>query len=144
MSQHVDCPLRTVESILTYLSQKTPIIFIDNHAEATSEKLAMGFYFDGKVSGVVGTHTHVQTNDARILPGGTAYITDLGMGGSLNSMIGVKKEILLNKMLTQMPAKYEVATEPPYVLSGVIIEVETKTGKSLSIETIYLVDHESL
>ena len=90
MSQHVDCPLRTVESILTYLSQKTPIIFIDNHAEATSEKLAMGFYFDGKVSGVVGTHTHVQTNDARILPGGTAYITDLGMGGSLNSMIGVK------------------------------------------------------
>ncbi len=144
MSQHVECPLRTVESILTYLSQKTPIIFIDNHAEATSEKLAMGYYFDGKVSGVVGTHTHVQTNDARILPGGTAYITDLGMGGALNSMIGVKKEIILNKMLTQMPAKFEVATEPPYVLSGVIIEVETKTGKSKSIETIYLVDNENL
>ena len=144
MSQQVDCPFRTIDSILTYLSQKTPIILIDHHAEATSEKLALGYYFDGKVSGVVGTHTHVQTNDARILPGGTAYITDLGMGGALNSMIGVKKELILQKMLTQMPVKYEVATEPPYVLSGVIIEIETTTGKSQSIETLYLVDHESL
>ena len=144
MSQHVDCPLRTVDGILTYLSQKTKIIFIDHHAEATSEKLALGYYFDGRVSGVVGTHTHVQTNDARILPGGTAYITDLGMGGTLNSMIGVKKEILLQKMLTQMPAKYEVATEPPYVLSGVIIEVDTKTGSAQSIETIYLTDNQPL
>lgn len=144
MNQHVDCPLRTTESILTYLSHKTPIIFIDMHAEATSEKLAMGYYFDGKVSGVVGTHTHVQTNDARILPGGTAYITDLGMGGSLNSMIGVKKEILLNRMLTQMPARFEVDKEPPYVLSGAVIEVDTATGKARSIETIYLVDNETL
>lgn len=144
MPQHVDCPLRTVESILTYLAQRTNIIFIDHHAEATSEKLALGFYFDGKVSGVVGTHTHVQTNDARILPGGTAYITDLGMGGALNSMIGVKKEILLQKMLTQMPARYEVETQPPYVMSGVIIEVDTATGKAQSIETIYITDQQPL
>ena len=144
MHQQLDCPFRAMESLLTFLSQKASMIFVDFHAETTSEKLALGYYLDGQVSAVVGTHTHVQTNDARILPGGTAYITDLGMGGSLNSMIGVKKEAVIHKFLTQMPVKFEVDQQPPYVLSGVIIEVSIATGKAVSIEKLYIVDDQPL
>jgi 2',3'-cyclic-nucleotide 2'-phosphodiesterase len=140
MKQDVDCPFRSAESLVQYAASKTPIILVDMHAETTAEKLGMGYFLEGKVSGVVGTHTHVQTNDARILPGGTAYISDLGMGGSLNSMIGIKKEAPLHTFLTQMPARHEVETEPPYVLSGVVIEIDPKTGTAEKIETIYKVD----
>jgi 2',3'-cyclic-nucleotide 2'-phosphodiesterase len=140
MKEFVECPFRTIDSLLLYLKNKTKLIFVDFHAEATAEKLGMAFYLDGKISGFVGTHTHVQTADARILPKGTAYITDLGMCGSLNSMIGQKKDAIIQHMITQMPIQFEVDTEPPFVLSGVIIETDTETGLSKKIERVYMVE----
>lgn len=140
MREHVDCPFRTAESILTYLRHKTNIIFLDFHAETTSEKNGLAYYLDGKISGFVGTHTHVQTADERVLPGGTAYITDLGMVGSLNSMLGMKKEPIINNFLTQLPTRFEVDNSVPVVLSGVCIEVNRTTGKAVSIERIRVVD----
>ncbi len=144
MRQQVDCPFKTVDSLLTLVRSKTPIVLVDMHAEITAEKLGLAYHLDGKVSGVVGTHTHVQTADERVLPGGTAYITDLGMGGSLNSMIGLVKEPLVQGFLNQMPVRHEVDTEPPYVLSGVVITIDATTGKSTAIERIYKVDTEPL
>jgi len=140
MRELVGCPFRAVESVLTYLQHKTKIIIIDMHAEATSEKLGIAFYFDGKVSAVVGTHTHVQTADERILPGGTAYITDLGMSGALNSMIGMKKDAVIRNMLTQMPVKFEVETEGTMIMTGVIIDINSETGKATHIERIKVID----
>ena len=141
MKELVECPLKTADSLLAYLKDKTPIVFVDYHAEATSEKEALAFYLAGRVSGVVGTHTHVQTADERILPGGTAYITDLGMVGSLNSM---QKEAIIKHFLTQIPVRFTVDSNPPYVLSGVIIEVDTQTGKALKIERIRIIDEHPL
>ncbi len=140
MHQHVDCPFKTAESILTYLAHKTNIIFVDFHAETTSEKMAMGHFLDGRVSGVVGTHTHVQTADERILPHGTAFITDLGMCGALHSMIGMKIEPIVNNFITQMPHKFVVETQAPALLSGVIIEVDSSSGKAISIQRIKIID----
>jgi 2',3'-cyclic-nucleotide 2'-phosphodiesterase len=140
MREHVACPFRTAESALTYVKTKTNIIVVDFHGEATSEKMALAYYLDGQISALVGTHTHVQTADARILPAGTAYITDLGMAGSLNSLIGMKKEPLIHQIMSQMPVKFEVETKGPYVLSGVCIEIDSVTGKAVSIERIYIVD----
>jgi len=140
MNQFVECPFRTVESLLIFLKQKTKIIFVDFHAEATSEKNGMGYFLDGKVSGVVGTHTHVQTSDNRVLPNGTAYITDLGMCGALNSMIGMKKEPILQSFLSQMPVKFEVDLNPPALMCGVIIEVNPETGRATSIERLRIID----
>lgn len=140
MREHVDCPFRAIDSILTFLRDKTRTIFIDMHAEATSEKMAMAYYVDGKVSGVVGTHTHVQTADERILPGGTAYITDLGMAGALNSMLGMKKEAIIQHFITQLPVKFTVETTPPFKMNGVWIEVDTQTGKATTIERITVID----
>lgn len=140
MKEEVNDPLRAVDSILAYLKDKTHIIFIDFHAEATSEKHALAYYCDGRVSGVVGTHTHVQTADERILPGGTAYISDLGMGGSLNSMLGMQKQQIIQHFLTQLPVKFIVDTQPPFVLSGAFIEVETATGKATRIERVRVID----
>lgn len=140
MKDLVDCPFRTAESILTYLKDKTNIIFVDMHAETTSEKMAMGYFLDGRVSGVVGTHTHVLTADERILPRGTAFITDLGMTGSLNSMIGMTKEPIINHFLNQLPVKFTVEEKPPLIMSGVCIQVSTDTGKALGIERFKVVD----
>ena len=142
MREYVDCPFKSAESLLTYLKPKTNIILVDFHAETTSEKKGMGLFLDGKVSAVVGTHTHVLTADAYVLPQGTAYITDLGMAGSLNSMIGMKKGPILQNMQTQMPVKFEVETQGPYVMSGVCVSIDTRTGKALNIETIRVVDKE--
>jgi metallophosphoesterase (TIGR00282 family) len=144
MKEHVDCPMRAADSIITYLSDKTKIILIDYHAEATSEKLALAYYLDGRISGLVGTHTHVQTADARILPKGTAYITDLGMVGSLNSMLGMKKEPVIHHFLTQLPAKFIVDDTSPFVLSGAYIEIDAQTGHGVAIERIYIVDEHGL
>ncbi len=144
MRELVECPLRTIDSLLTYLKDKTNIIFIDYHAEATSEKHALAYYVAGRVSGVVGTHTHVQTADERIIPPGTGYITDLGMVGSLNSMLGMQKDGIIQHFLTQMPVKFTVDTQPPYVLSGVIIEVDVQTGRAQNIERIRVIDEEPL
>jgi metallophosphoesterase (TIGR00282 family) len=136
------CPFRTVESILTYLKHKTNIIFVDMHAEATSEKMGLAYFLDGKITGLVGTHTHVQTADERILPHGTAYITDLGMAGSLNSMIGMKKESVIRQFITQMPEHFVVDTSLPLYMTGVYIDVDTKTGKALDIQRIKIVDND--
>ena len=139
MKQQISCPFKEIDSLLTYLKHHANIILVDFHAETTSEKLAMAYYLDGRVSAVCGTHTHVQTADERILPAGTAYITDLGMAGSLNSMIGMQKEPLIKSMISQMPVKFEVQDEPPFVMSGVAITIGSN-GKASKIERIYIVD----
>ncbi len=140
MRELLDCPFKTVESILTYLKYKTNIIIVDFHAETTSEKMALAYHFDGKISAQVGTHTHIQTADERILPGGTAYITDLGMVGSLNSMLGMKKEAIIHNLITQMPVKFTVDTSSPVVMSGVWIDINTETGKAEAIERVRIID----
>ncbi|HOR85662.1 MAG TPA: TIGR00282 family metallophosphoesterase [Bacillota bacterium] len=105
----IECPFKTIDAILSDIKEKADIIIVDFHAEATSEKLAMGWYLDGKVHAVLGTHTHVQTSDERILPCGTAYITDVGMTGPKESVLGVEKETVIRKFMTGMPARFEVA-----------------------------------
>lgn len=114
---------------------ETPHRFLDFHAEATSEKIAMGYYCDGRFTAVVGTHTHVQTADETILDGGTAYITDSGMCGPANSVLGMEKELILRRFKTGMPEKFEVSDEPS-VICGVVISVESDTGRAVSIERI--------
>jgi len=131
----LECPFRTADGIIEEISKQTKIIVVDMHAEITSEKVAMGWYLDGKVSAVIGTHTHVPTADERILPQGTAYITDVGMTGPLDSIIGIKKEIILKKYLTQMPLRFEVATGD-LVFAGAVVEIDEKTGKARSIRRI--------
>lgn len=142
MSQHLNCPFKELESALAYVRAQTPLIIVDFHAEATAEKMGLALYFDGQVSAVLGTHTHTQTADARILPRGTAFITDLGMSGALNSMIGMKKEPILHNLLTQMPVKFEVDLKGPFVSSGVLLELDTQTGATLSIEPFRVIDSE--
>lgn len=140
MRDDLACPFRTAESLLSYLKDKAQVIIVDMHAEATSEKMGMGYFLDGKVSAVLGTHTHVQTADERVLPGGTAYISDVGMAGSLNSMLGMKKEAIIKRFLTQMPTRFEVEESKPLFLSAVLLEVDTTTGKANSIERIRFID----
>lgn len=140
MREQLNCPFRTADSLLTYAKSKASTIIIDFHAETSAEKQALGFYLDGKVSAVFGTHTHVQTADERILPNGTAFITDIGMTGSLNSMIGMKKESVIQSFLMQMPAKFEVDTASPLVLAGIVLTIDAQTGKATSIERIRIID----
>ena len=128
-------PFRLIDRILESLVPETDIIFIDFHGEATSEKIAFAWHVDGRAGVVVGTHTHVQTADERILPGGTAYITDVGMTGPMDSVIGVKKELIINRFLTQMPDKFEIAGGD-CVLSAVVIDVDSSTGMATNIERI--------
>lgn len=142
MREHTDCPFKTVDIILDQILSKTNIILIDFHAEATAEKLAMAFHVQGRVSAVVGTHTHIPTSDERILPGGTAYVTDLGMAGSFNSMIGMTKESVLPNFLMQMPSRFIVDDKPPVVMSGVCVEIDTETGKACAIQRICVMDNE--
>lgn len=140
MRENIDCPFKCADSILTYLKHKTKVILVDFHAEATAEKMALGFYLDGKVSCVVGTHTHVATADERILPNGTAYVTDIGMIGSINSLIGLQKDAIIEKFKNQMPCKFTVETLPPVIMTGVWVEIDTSTGKAIKIERIKIVD----
>lgn len=140
MRDHVECPFKTAESILTYLKAKADLVFVDFHAEASSEKMGLAYFLDGKITGLVGTHTHVQTADERILSGGTAYITDLGMAGSWNSMIGMIKEPVIQHFITQMPVRFTVDTSLPLVMTGVIIEADATTGKAVDIQRIQVVD----
>ncbi len=142
MREQVACPFKTADTLLTYLKTKTNIIFVDFHGETTAEKIGLAYYLDGRVTGVVGTHTHVQTADQRILPKGTAFITDLGMTGPLDSMIGMKKEPIIQNLITQMPVKFEVETTGPMILSGVYVELDVTLGKALNIERIYIIDHD--
>lgn len=139
----LDCPFRCMDSLLTYLSAKTNIIFVDFHAEATSEKRAMGIYLDGRVSGIVGTHTHVQTADERVLPKGTAYITDLGCVGALNSVIGAQPDIIIGRFLSYPRfGRFAVEVTPPFIFSGAVITVDSQTGKALSIERVSQIDED--
>lgn len=131
----LDCPFRTADREIEKLKKFTNIILVDFHAEATSEKIAMGLYLDGKVSAVVGTHTHVQTSDNNILPQGTAYITDLGMTGPINSILGVDSDKIIEKFLTQLPVRFDVAKGPAQI-NGVIVDIDKMSGKALNIERI--------
>lgn len=140
MREHTDDPFKAADSLLTYVRSRTNVIVLDFHAEATAEKLAMAFHLEGRVSAVVGTHTHIQTADERILPGGTAYISDLGMAGSFNSMIGMTKESVMPTFLTQMPSRFVVDSKPPVIMSGVWIDIDTQSGKALRIERIQILD----
>lgn len=131
----LDCPFRVAEREIDTLKDKTNIILVDIHAEATSEKEALGWFLDGRVSAVVGTHTHVQTADERVLPRGTAYITDVGMTGPCDSVLGIKKEVALERFLTLLPNRYEVA-KGDVRLQGVLIDIDDTTGRALSIERL--------
>jgi len=133
----VDCPFRTAEREIEKLRRRTPIILIDFHAEATSEKQALGWFLDGKVTAVLGTHTHVQTADETIRPGGTAYITDVGMTGPFDSVIGTRKEAILERFLLLVPNRFDVA-KGDVRLQGVLIEADRKSGRALKIERISL------
>ncbi len=133
----MDCPFQCAQKEVERLRRITPVILVDFHAEATSEKIAMGWFLDGKVSAVLGTHTHVQTADETILPGGTAYITDVGMTGPLNSVIGVKKEIILEKFLYQIPKRFDTAGGPT-LLCGVLLDLDGRTGRAREIKRIRL------
>jgi metallophosphoesterase (TIGR00282 family) len=140
MRELVDDPFKVADSLLTFLKTKTPIILVDFHGEATSEKAALAYYLDGRVSAVVGTHTHVQTADERILPHKTAFITDLGMAGAVHSLIGMKSDNIIQSMINQMPTRFEVEKEGPMQMTGVCIEIDTQTGHASSIERIKIVD----
>jgi len=131
----LDCPFKAARAAVEEIKQKTKVILVDMHAEATSEKVALGWFLDGMVSAVLGTHTHVQTADERILPGGSAYITDLGMTGPCDSVIGRKAEQIIVRFLTQMPMRFEMASENVQ-LQGAILDIDETTGKARSIERI--------
>ncbi len=133
----LDCPFRKIDEMLEEMEGKADIIFVDFHAEATSEKLAMGWYLDGRVSAVVGTHTHVQTADNRILPKGTAYISDVGMTGPYDGILGMEREAVLTKFLTNLPVRFEV-DKGREQLSAVLIDINEKTGASSSIKRIMI------
>jgi len=133
--QAVECPFRIVKEELERIKKKANVIIVDIHAEATSEKIALGWYLDGMVSAIIGTHTHIQTADEKILPNGTAFITDAGMTGPYDSVIGRKKEEILTRFITQMPARFTTA-EGDVQLHGVIVDIDEKTGKANSIKRV--------
>jgi metallophosphoesterase (TIGR00282 family) len=134
---NIDCPFRTCKEEVEKLSISTKMIIVDFHGEATSEKIAFGYFMDGKVSAVIGTHTHVQTADERILPGGTAYITDVGMTGPYNSVIGIEKEQVIQRFLTNIPMRFETA-KGDGIFSAIVIEIDESTGKSTALQRLQL------
>ncbi|MDD3654190.1 MAG: TIGR00282 family metallophosphoesterase [Desulfotomaculaceae bacterium] len=133
--QALDCPFRKADELIEQVREQAKVIIVDFHAEATSEKMAMGWYLAGRVAAVCGTHTHVQTADERILPGGTAFITDLGMTGPCDSVIGAKKEIAMERFITQLPLRYEAANGL-FQFNGVIIDIDEETGEATAIRRI--------
>ena len=134
---NLEDPFRAAEREIEKLKKETPVVLIDFHAEATSEKIALAWHVDGKASAVIGTHTHVQTADERILPGGTAFITDAGMTGPTDSVIGVKKEQAIARFLYQTPHRFEIPKGPVH-LDAVVIDIDGPTGKAKAIERIHL------
>ena len=134
----LDDPFRKMNELIEEARKRTPIIFVDFHGETTSEKQAMGWFLDGKVSAVVGTHTHVQTNDARILPQGTAYLTDVGMTGPYDGILGMRREPVIEKFLTALPKRFEVVENGRGLLSGCLLEIDDVTGKAKTIELIQI------
>lgn len=132
---NLDCPFQKADALIDQLKAQTPLIIIDFHGEATSEKQAFGWYLDGRVSAVIGTHTHVQTADERLLPQGTAYITDVGMTGPRDSVLGVKTEMVISRFLTQLPNRFEVASGVTQ-FNAVLLGVNAANGKAHSIRRI--------
>lgn len=130
----LDCPFQVADRLVSAM-QDVDVTIVDMHAEATSEKMAIGWYLDGRVSAVVGTHTHVQTADERILPDGTAFISDVGMTGSRDGVIGMRREPIIEKFLTQRPVRFEVAKKNP-MLCAVVIDIDEATGKARQIERV--------
>ncbi len=133
----LDCPFQKAEELLRELTPVCDVLILDFHAEATSEKMAMGWYLDGRVNCIVGTHTHIQTADERILPGGTAYITDLGMVGAWNSVLGVCTDIVLDKFTKALPVRFDLANGPN-VYSAVILEIDDVSNKTTAIERVLI------
>jgi metallophosphoesterase (TIGR00282 family) len=131
----IDCPFRAAEWILSKINDETKVIFIDFHAEATAEKIALVNYLDGKISALVGTHTHIQTSDERIFPNGSGYITDVGMTGPYDSVIGMKKQAAVNRFLYQTPQKYETAEDDIHIC-GMFFQIDNETGKTVQLERI--------
>jgi metallophosphoesterase (TIGR00282 family) len=131
----IDCPFRTADEQLAKIPAEVKIRIVDIHAEATSEKVSMGWYLDGRVTAVVGTHTHIPTADETILPSGAAYITDLGMTGPYDSVIGIEKQSVIQKFLSQLPARFEVA-KGDVRMNAVLIEADPLTGRAASIQRI--------
>lgn len=138
----IDCPFRTGRAEVERLRQSAPVIFVDFHAEATAEKVALGWHLDGLASAVVGTHTHVQTADERLLPGGTAYLTDAGMTGVRDSVIGTRQEIAVKRFITQVPMRFKPA-EGPALLCGVLVDVDQASGRATAIERLQLLSADS-
>ena len=133
--QAIECPFRVAKEEVDKIKNKARVVIVDIHAEATSEKIALGWYLDGLVSAVIGTHTHVQTADEKVLPQGTAFLSDAGMTGGLDGVIGRKKEQILARFITQLPAKFEVS-DGDIQLHGAVIDIDDKTGKANSIKRI--------
>ncbi|HQH26472.1 MAG TPA: TIGR00282 family metallophosphoesterase [Oligoflexia bacterium] len=138
LSELLDCPFRAMDAVLQGEAGSADFIIVDVHAEATSEKIAMGYYLDGRVSAVCGTHTHVQTADERLLPQGTAYITDLGMCGPYDSVLGIKPEIIVERFLTGLPLRFDLA-KGQGLLNGVVITCDEEKKKAVSIKRVSLV-----
>lgn len=137
----MDCPFQKVDGLLRKLAPECDILLLDFHAEATSEKVAMGWYLDGRVNAVVGTHTHVQTADERLLPHGTAYLTDLGMVGPWNSVLGVEVDKIIYKFTAGMPVRFEPA-EGSCVYSAAIVDIDDKTNRTAGIERVFFTEKE--
>lgn len=138
----LDCPFRVADEKIQQIRQVTPVIIVDFHAEATSEKQALGWYLDGRVSAVIGTHTHVPTADERILPQGTAYLTDVGMVGGYDSVIGIKRDQAVARFLTGRPQRFEPGKNGS-VLSSVLVDIDSDTGRALSIQRDSIIEEES-
>ena len=134
----LDDPFAKIDELVAEARKRTPLIFLDFHGETTSEKIAMSWYLDGRVSAVIGTHTHVQTNDTRILPEGTAYLSDVGMTGPRDGVLGMKKEAVIDKFMTALPHRFEVVEEGAGILSGCVIDLDNVTGHAKKIELVQI------
>ncbi|RDW17771.1 TIGR00282 family metallophosphoesterase [Oceanobacillus chungangensis] len=134
----IDDPFRKIDELVEEAKKRTNLIFVDFHGEATSEKQAFGWYLDGRVSAVVGTHTHTQTADERILPAGTAYITDVGMTGPYDGILGVERDAVLKRFLTSLPVRFETTKEGRTQLNGFFVTIDDRTGKATKVERIMI------
>lgn len=135
MGVHLDCPFRAMDAALNKL-RGCNIIIVDLHAEATSEKIAMGFYLDGRVTAVLGTHTHVPTSDTRVLQGGTGYVSDVGMVGAVRSVLGMTIEPVIERFLTQLPNRFETVEKGPAIFNAIVMQIDEHSGKTLSIQRV--------
>ncbi|MFV0560676.1 MAG: TIGR00282 family metallophosphoesterase [Enterococcus sp.] len=136
----IDDPFTKADELIQEARKRTPIIFVDFHGETTSEKQAMAWYLDGRVSAVIGTHTHVQTNDARILPEGTAYLTDAGMTGPYDGILGMRREAVIEKFITALPRRFEVVETGRFIMCGCVIDIDDQTGRAKQIQPIQISD----